>query len=159
MLQLGDVQQVTTPDGRQWELSRLELRHIRAFRDWIKSRVGDPYATVDRFLGKIGDEQLIDMLREAEKVAFQLRNFSMACPLALEHLQTEEGLAFVVGLLLRDRHATHTEADAWQVAQAIERRLAEVLEKAQGALPNGGSPAEPATASPGESTGCGSTPG
>lgn len=135
MLKLGEEQEIQTPDGRRWRLSRLELRHVRAFREWVETRIGDPFQVVERFLGKLDDSQLMPLLKEAEQVKHQLRAFSMGCPLAIEHLGTEEGVTYLVSLLLARHHHPVVEEDAWEVALEVDRRRAEVLERAQGKLP------------------------
>lgn len=157
MLKLGEEQTVTTPDGRTWTLSRLELRHVRAFREYVVKAEGDPFEVVERFLGKLADSELMPLLKEAEKVRDQLRAFSMGCPLAQRHLGTEEGLSMLVGALLKKRHPDATEEDAFGVAVEVNRRLDEVLKAAQGELPPNGDGRVSQEASPAASTGGKST--
>jgi hypothetical protein len=142
MLKLGEKQTITTPDGRSWTLGRLELRVVRQWKEWVAARVGDPFETVERFLGMVGDDRLMPMLRDAEKIRDQLRCFSMGCELSQRHLATEEGLAHFVGLLLKGAHPAITEEDVFAVAVEVNNRLAEVLQTAAGELPpNAGGPA------------------
>lgn len=153
MIKLGEEQQVTTPDGRVWTLARLELRVVRAWREYVTKQVGDPFATVERYLGKLADEHLLPLLKEAEGIKRQLTCFGMGCPLSQQYLGTEEGVGHLVGLLLKKRHPGHTEEDAFEVAQEVNRRLEETLAVAGGELPpNAGRPA-PGEGSRAESTG------
>lgn len=141
MLKLGEKQTITLPDGRSFTLGRLELRVVRQWREWVAMRVGDPFDLVERFLGKVGDERLMPLLKDAEKVRDQLRCFSMGCELSQRHLATEEGLAYFVGLLLQGAHPKVTEEDIFAVAVEVNNRLAEVLSRAAGELPpNDGGP-------------------
>ncbi len=141
MISWGEVQNLTTEDGRQWTLDRLEIRLIREFRDWIKVREGDPFALVERFQGKMSDEALMPFFKEAKAIQDDLRAFTLASPLAQKHMATEEGIACLAKLLLKKHHPAATEEDAFLVGQAMGKRMAEVLERAQGSPPNGESPA------------------
>ena len=66
MLKLGEKQTIQTPDGRDWTLGRLELRVVRAWKEYVSGQVGDPFEVVERFVGKISDEHLLPLLREAQ---------------------------------------------------------------------------------------------
>lgn len=155
MLKLGEEQVIQTPDGREWTLSRMELKVIRAWREYVQKREGDPFTIVDRYLGRVKDELLMPLLKDGEEVKHQLACFSLGCPLSQRHIATEEGLSYLVGLLLKKAHPQATEEDAYAVADAVNRRLAEVLETAGGEVPPNA--AAPAAASRGDSTGGKST--
>jgi hypothetical protein len=141
MLKLGEEQIIETADGRSWRLGRLELRVVRAFRDWISHRVGDPFAIVERFLGKIGDAALMPYFKEAQDVRDDLTGFSLATKTAGRFLATEEGMAKLVALLLEPAHGKVSEEDAFLVAQAVATKLEAVLSTASGSVPNAQAPA------------------
>ncbi|HEX5272707.1 MAG TPA: hypothetical protein VFW33_19555 [Gemmataceae bacterium] len=151
MLKLGEEQQIQTPDGREWTLGRLELRTVRAWRDYIRKQIGDPFATVDRYLGKVKDELLMPLLKEAEEVKRQLACFGMGTPLSWQFLVSEEGGAVLVGLLLKKAHPNATEDEVFEVSLAVAKKMAEVLEKAGGTVPPNA--AAPAAESRGDSIG------
>lgn len=155
MLKLGEEQTIQTPDGREWTLGRLDLKVIRAWREYVQKREGDPFAVVDRYLGKIKDELLMPMLKDAEEVKKQLACFGFGSPLSQKYVATEEGLTVLTGLLLKKAHPTASEEDAFAVADAFSARVAEVLETAGGTVPPNA--AAPAPESRGDSTGGKST--
>lgn len=155
MFDRGQEQQITTPDGQVWTLSRLELRHIRAWRDWIKSQLGDPLAVVERMAAVMEDESVMPLLREAEGVRRDLESFSLGCLLAQRFMASEEGGAQLVWQLLRPAHPQATLEDAFAVAQVLGKQMAEAMDRASGSVPNG----EGREASPAPSTGTRSTAG
>ena len=160
MLKLGEQQTVVTPDGKAWTLGRLELRIVRAWKEYVAGQVGDPFEVVERFVGKVADSHLVVMLKEAEAVRDQLRCFSMGCMLSQKYLGTEEGLTHFVGLLLRKAHPKVTEEDTYSVALEVNRQLEEVLKKAAGELPpNAAGPVSPEADGRASSTGGNSTGG
>lgn len=136
MISFGEPQKVKVklPDGtfREWTVGRVEIRVIRAFRDWIAERLGDPFAAAERWVDKLPPEQAVLMVREAEQTRDQLASFSLGCPLARRFLATEEGQAVLFQLLLEPAHPDVTEEEAWRVAQALGEKAAEVLAKASG---------------------------
>lgn len=134
MFNPGSETPITLPDGRTFTLGRLEVRHIRALRDFVAAREGDPFELAERFLGKIPQEESLRMIREAEEIKKQLRCFSLACPLAQKHLATEEGLAFLLLQLLRGHHPQATESEALAVGLYLSQteETAAVLAAAQG---------------------------
>lgn len=128
----GQERVITTPDGKEWTLGRLELRLVRAFGVWVAKREGDPFAIVDRYLGKIGEEALMPHFKEAKDTAAQLKAFSLATPVASKHLATEEGIAELYRLLLSARHPTVSSEEALYVALNDDATLAEAVEHAEG---------------------------
>jgi len=154
LLNLGREQQITTADGRAWTLGRLELRHIRAWRDWIKSQLGDPLEVVERMAAVMEDESVLPLLREAEETRRQLESFSLGCPLAQRFLDSEEGAAQLVWHMLREAHPKADLEDAFAVAQVLAANMNEVLDTAAGSVPNGDGRGGPAP-----STGMRSTAG
>jgi len=154
MLDFGREQEVVLDDGRRFVLGRLRVRVLRAWRDWVAEQVGDPFADVDRLLGRAPDDEVRALLKVAIDTRDQLRYFSLACPLAQRFLGTELGGAKLFQLLLV-RPEAPTEEDGLDVAFHLFRanRVAEVLRAAQGEgqRPNGGgaSPGAPLATGPG----------
>jgi hypothetical protein len=128
----GQERALTTPDGRAWTLGRLELRLIRSFGEWVKKREGDPFAVIDRYLGKISDDKLMPFFKEARDTQAQLCAFSLATPVASKHLATEEGIAELYRLLLSSHHPKVTSEEALYVALNDEATLAEAIQTAEG---------------------------
>jgi hypothetical protein len=136
----GAEQFITTPDGKKWKLSRLEIRIIRQFRDWIASCEGDPFELVDRYIGKLPDTDIREMMNEAKATWDQLKNFSIGSPLSIKYMQTEEGVFQLVRLLLLENHPGVSDADVFAVTKEVSSRMGEVLETAQGSAPNAVAP-------------------
>ena len=139
MIHFGEEQTIQVGD-KAYRLSRWKLRHMRAFRDWIAERIGDPFAHLDRLIDKVPVELAREEIRRAEEVRDQLQAFSLASPLAQKHLLTEEGLYRVAALLLGEHHPDASEEDTWNVAMAIAYRLSDTLTKASGQIPNEDAP-------------------
>lgn len=156
MLNLGSEQVITLDDGRSFRLDKMRLRMIRDFRDWIAGRVGDPFAVAERFVDKLPGPEAMALVKEAEETKQELESFRLLGPLGLRFLLTEEGLTFVVGMLLQRHHPDADDDTREAVADAVGERLVEILQKAQGSVPNGAGPGE---APPAESTGTPSTSG
>lgn len=135
MLQVGIETRVPAL-GREWIFSRVEMRLIEEFRDWIASRIGDPFAAVERFAGKLPDDQVIALFREAEAVRDGLASFSIGNALSQRFISTELGAARITYLLLRTAHQDITPETAFQVFLAIgSEKLSEALRRGMG-VPN-----------------------
>lgn len=154
MLNFGSEQTIEAA-GKSYRLSRLKVKHIRAFRDWVAARVGDPFSLAERMADKLPAEQVMTLVREAEEVQRQLDAFTLTCPLGLRYLGTEAGHTEVVRLLLDEHHPQATDDEVEAVAEVVALRVIEILTAAQGdAGPNAEAPA---AASRGASTGTRST--
>lgn len=107
---------------------------LRALKDWITEGVGDPFETVERYLGRVPEAETVRQLKEAEDIRDQLRFFSLACPLAQRAMATEEGAAKLFHLLLLEKDPKATEEDAFEVATHLnqEEQAAAVVAAAQG---------------------------
>lgn len=136
----GQERAITTPDGREWTLGRLEVRLVRAFGVWVAKQEGDPFMYVERYLGKISEAAIMPYFKEAEDTARQLKAFSLACPVARKHLSREEGVAEFYRLLLSAKHPSVTEEDALYVAINDKASLAEAIEHAEGSPPKNAAP-------------------
>lgn len=143
MFNPGAEQQIDLDDGRAFTIGRLEVRHLRAFKEWVAQQEGDPFEVVEKFLGRVPEAESLRQLKEAEQVRDCLKHFSLACPLAQRYLATEEGGARFLRPLLRPAGGKEaTEDDALAVYLHMARRgLAEALERAQGEGPAGNAPA------------------
>jgi hypothetical protein len=132
----GVEQTISLPDGRVFTLGRLTVGVLRSWRDWIANRVGDPFAYVEKWLGKIPEAESLRQLREAEEVRDQLRYFSLGAPLAARMLGTEEGGAQLLYLLLKasGKHPNATEDDglALVLHLAAQQQLGPTLLLAEG---------------------------
>lgn len=140
----GSEQEVTLADGRSFTLGRLTVAVLRKFKTWLAGEVGDPFADVERWLGRVSAEESARQLREAEGLRDQLRYFSFATPVAQKALASEEGLAKVFWLLLQARHPQATEEDGLAVALHLVEagRVAAALREAQGLPEAGGGPGD-----------------
>mgnify|MGYP001582727139 CR=1 FL=1 len=134
MFNPGKQQDIRLADGRFARLGKLRLSVLRAFRDWVAEKAGDPFETVERWIDRVPAEETVRQLKEAEDVRDQLRFFSLACPLAARLLGTEEGLAKLLHLLMLERDAKAREEDAFEAVLAIneEAMTEQVLARAQG---------------------------
>lgn len=157
MIEFGSEQTIDIGE-RKYRLGKMRLKYIREFRDWIRAKVGDPFALVERFIDRLPAEQTMALLREAEEVKRDLESFRLLCPLGQRFLFTEEGLSLVVGMLLSEHHPGAGEDEVQAVADALATRMMETLTKAMGDGPNGAGPGGQ-VASPAESTGTKSTEG
>jgi hypothetical protein len=150
VLDLGQEQSVTV-NGQVHVLGRLDVSVIRALREFIAQRIGDPFAIAER-LQKMGadKETVMAKIREAETIDRQLKCFSMGCPLAKEYLATEEGACCIVLAMLRLKNPMATDCDAFAVIAELGKSagLQTALDRAQGSLPNGQAPAASQAASP-----------
>lgn len=142
MINLGSEQAVEAA-GKSYRLGKLKLRHIRAFRDWVAARVGDPFATAERFVDRLPPAEAMTLVKEAEQLKRELEGFRMLCPLGQRFLFTEEGMAFVTGLLLEEHHSGVGEDEVQAVADELAGRVVEALAKAMGESPNAGGPGVP----------------
>ena len=114
----------------RWTLGRLELRITREFKQWIQERLADPLnKEIFEFLPR--DEQLA-RVKEQERITKDLKCFSLNSGLAREYLQTEEGAAKFLQLLLQRHHPDITEEEAFDVFMAYPQEVAAALDRAQG---------------------------
>lgn len=145
MLRLGKVSEAQAL-GKTWKVSRLELRIVRAFRDWISDRVKRKFDRVDKYFDKLPPEEQVAHQRLESATYDQLDSFSITCPLAQDYLRTEEGMAHFAWLLLREHHPDVTEDEALSVwlELADAGQTQEILVNAQGRLPSSGNPVAPA---------------
>jgi hypothetical protein len=136
MLELGKEQTIAV-GAKTWRLGKLSVAAIRGFRAWIKERLGDPFAKVERVLPLLSKEDGLVRIKEAEAIAEQLESFSMQTPLAKRFMQSEEGIAVLFHQLMLPAHPDATVDDAMALlAELGEEKKAEVLAKAEGSLPN-----------------------
>jgi hypothetical protein len=127
-----------TVNGKVWRLGRLDVDAIDEFMAWVREQVGDPFELVERFMGKIPQEESVRQLREAEEVAKQLKALSVQTPLAQQYVSTARGSAKLFQILLRTHHPDATESQAFLVAQALgEEGARKALQKAEGEFPRG----------------------
>jgi len=133
MLQLGQDTKVTAL-GKEWTISRLELRIVRAFKDYIAGIVGDPYAQInDRLFDLLPREEQLAMLRQAKQDKEDLACFSLNCSLAKRFLQMEEGIAVFGQLMLQKHHPDITQEDAFDVWLSIgQEQMQKALASAAG---------------------------
>lgn len=137
MLSLGQESTVEAL-GRTWRLSRLELRVIREFRDWIKQREGDPFARCDgKWFDKLPAEEQVRRVKEAESVAEQLRCFTLQCELAKKWTATEEGIGKLGQLMLREYQPGVTEEQAFAIFQEVGGQMQKAMAEAAGEMPLG----------------------
>lgn len=153
MIEFGSEQAIEA-NGRTYRLDKLRLKQIRRFREWVQERVGDPFATAERFVDRLPAAEAMSLVRRAEKVAEDLAAFSMVNETAQRHLLTEEGLTLVAAMLLERHHPGLDEDEVTGVAEVLAGRVLAILEKAMGRVPNGegGAAAAPAESTGGEST-------
>lgn len=141
-MNFGSEQTIRYKD-KSYRLGRLTIGVLESFRNYVAEVVGDPFLLAERFLGKIPAEESVRMVREAEAVARQLKQFSLSCPLAQEFMRTEAGMAYLYALMLRANHPEVTPDDALGMLQAMGEEQARVsLLRAQGDVP--GNPPGPA---------------
>lgn len=136
MLDLGK-ESVVEALGESWKMGRLELRVIRGFRNWIRERIGDPYAAVERFLKVLPQDMLLARLKQADAIAEELDRFSMSSPLAAKWMQTEEGAVKLAQLLFLSNHPDLTEEQAFQILQENPEGVATAIKAATGRMPGG----------------------
>ncbi len=115
----------------------MRIHQIRAFRDWIAERIGDPFATVERFLPRLPSSDAMKMIKEAEVVRDDLQSFGLGTALFQRFIKTEEGASFLIKQMLEKHHGGATIDDALAIAMALgEQKMSEVLVKAAGSVPN-----------------------
>ncbi len=141
MLQLGQDTSVKAL-GKEWTISRLELRIVRAFKEYVAGIVGDPYAQInDRLFDLLPQEEQLAMLRQAKQDKEDLACFSLNGPLAKRFLQMEEGIAVFGQLMLKKHHPDITQEEAFDVWLSVgQEQMNKALASAAGEAPN----AEPA---------------
>lgn len=132
MFNPGSEQTVQLPGGKAVRLGKLRLKVLRAWRDWVAEQVGDPFADAERLMGRAPDATVNAAIRRGEDLRDQLRFFSLGCPLAQQAVNTEEGAARLVHLLMLEKDPRASEEDAFEVVIHLSARVAEVLKKAQG---------------------------
>lgn len=136
MLQLGKEQRFTV-DGKEWVLSRLTLKIVDQFREWIVSVLPDPLAMGDKYFAMLPAAEQIARVKEAEQNKIDLACFSIQSPLAQRFMATERGIAKLAQLMLQEHHPDITEAAAFDVMFSLQDQLAVILEESQGKLPAG----------------------
>jgi hypothetical protein len=143
MLQLGQDTKVQAL-GREYTVSRLELRIVRAFKDYVAGIIGDPFAQVnDRYFDLLCREEQLAVLKQAKQDRDDLACFSLHCPLAKRFLEREEGIAVLGRLMLRKHHPDITEDEAFNVWLALgQEQLNAAMASAAGEpVGNGGAAA------------------
>jgi hypothetical protein len=136
VISFGEEQQITTADGRVWTLDKMRHRHTKAFCAWITAKIGDPFETASRFIKELPATESVRLIKEAESVRDQLRNFNALGPLGMQHLMSEDGLVFFVRQLLLRKHPGISDDEVEDVAEIVARQLVSILEKAAGTIPN-----------------------
>jgi len=122
MLQLGQDTKVNAL-GKEYTISRLELRIVRAFKEYVAGIVGDPYAQInDRLFDLLPKEEQLAMLRQAKQDKDDLACFSLNCPLAKRFLQMEEGIAVFGQLMLKKHHPDVTQEEAFDVWLSVGQK-------------------------------------
>jgi hypothetical protein len=133
VLQLGQDTTITAL-GKEWTISRLELRIVRAFKEYVASIVGDPYSQIDdRLFDLLPREEQLVMLRQAKQDKEDLACFSLNSALAKRFLQMEEGIAVFGQLMLKKHHPDVTLDEAFDVWMAVgQKQMQEALNRAAG---------------------------
>lgn len=88
--------------GRTWQMGKRTAKVIEEFNDWVKSKVGDPYAELARFVQHLKPEDVREKLDECDAIRDQLKKPSLATPVAVEYQSTEVGAAYLLYLIMRD---------------------------------------------------------
>lgn len=133
--------------GKAWKLSRTTVAVIEAYRAYVVEKTGDPFAPLERFAATLGQEKAFLVFKECDAVKQQLDQFSLSCPLALAHMDTELGGAQMVWLLLQQHHPTATPDDALAILEEIgAENMRKKAAETQGHVPNSRAPETPAPA-------------
>jgi hypothetical protein len=129
--------------GRIWTLSRLELSMIFEFRDWIKTKLPDPLGgPIAKIFDRLPVEEQIERVKKAERIAEELNCFSLTSSLARQYMGTEQGIAKLGQIWLRQYHPDIDEATAFLVMQEAMPELAKAFQHDDGPLlDNGAKPA------------------
>jgi hypothetical protein len=142
-MDLGQETAVTVKD-KVWVLGRFTMGVLEGFRDYVREQEGDPLDGLDMLVKSLPPAEAIAMVSEAKERKRQLRAFTLACPVAQEHLKTEFGGTKIIHLLLLEKQPKATMTDAFEVLiGGGGEKLAEILQRAQGevAVKNGQGPA------------------
>jgi len=144
MFDPGREQTIQIPGGKAVRLGRLTVAVIRAFGEYCAELVGDPFADVERFLGRAPEADVSRLLKEATEVRDDLRFFTLGTRVAQRALNTEQGSVRMMLLLMRqaDPRATEDDASALVVYLSAVDRMGEVIRKASGGSKDEGEGAE-----------------
>lgn len=128
---------IVTVDDKAWTVGRLERSVLFAFRDWIKTQVGDPFATVERVKTYIGGEALLGLVKEAEGTVKDLQSFSLGTATGKAFISSETGMSKLIQLMLLKAHPDATEDDAFRIvmhwgAEAVAKAVADAAGKVPG---------------------------
>lgn len=135
MLNLGKETKVRAL-GREWTFSRVTLGRIREFKAWVKWAVGDPFAVVERFAGRLSETEVARMVKEAEATVKDLESFTLGSPLAQKWMRTEEGAAELARILLAEHHPDIDADSAFAVLSELGgNALAKAVADGSGHLP------------------------
>lgn len=130
----------------KWRVSRLGLRVIREFKDWVTDKLPDPMGLGEQYFKLLPPEEQLARLKQAEYQNDALRNFTMKGALAQEYLNTEEGAAKFAQLMLKKHHPNITEEDAFDIFQEAKADIENIIAEAEGKVPNDQAPAGPSPA-------------
>lgn len=131
MFSTGQEQTIEVPGGKTYRLRRLTVGALRKWFDWVAAQAGDPFATVERFLGRIPDEALKEEFKAACSVRDDLRFPSLATDTHRRALGTEAGACALVRQILDGAYTDDDVLDLL-VHLAGSGGLASVLLRAQG---------------------------
>lgn len=119
--------------GKEWTFSRLELRVIEKFRDWIEEQIGDPFAKADRYVNVLPPEEAKAMIKEAEEVQRNLRCFNLHTEFAQQWMGTPSGMGNLVAFMLEDHHPEVNADLAFRIVIDMgDDQLQKILKKAEG---------------------------
>lgn len=161
MLELGKTTKVRAL-GKDWVISRLELRIIEAWREYLVEQIGDPFADCDRpWFRLLNQQEQMLRIKAAENVADQLKphKFQITCPVSQETMATPQGSSRFGRLMLEEHHPDIDDSTALQVWLEIAPQMDKIMARAQGKVPggNGTSPAAAGDVQPVSLIGTGST--
>src|ERR1019366_9604641 len=71
----GEEQTIETPDNRRWKLDKMRISIMERVREWVARKIGDPFATADRYVAKLPADATLKLIREAEDLRDELATF------------------------------------------------------------------------------------
>lgn len=101
--------------GQEWTFARLERRRLREFRDWIATQLPDPMGIGKEWFDKLPLEEQLAAVKKNEQNRVDLKCFHLACPLCLEYMSRDDGLAKLAHILLKPNHPDVDEDTAFEV--------------------------------------------
>lgn len=121
---------------KTWTVGRITPEVMFPFRDWIKAKIGDPFAMADRYIDKLPPAESMALIKEAQAIKEQLDCFSLKTELAQRFMQAEEGITELIRLCLQKHHPGATRELAWDViVSAGKENLNKAIETASGSMP------------------------